>query len=328
MTAVIWTDVVQMFIYVAGAAVSFFVILREIPGGWAHVVAVAEPLGKFQLFDFRIGPDFFSRTYTFWAGFLGGCFLTTASHGTDQLMVQRLLAARDQRSSRAALMSSWVVIFVQFTLFLVIGTCLFTLYSDRHWTPPDVPDKLYPLFIWQHLPVGIAGLVIAAILAAAMSNLSAALNSLASTTVMDFWKPLMNRRVVQSSVIQSNVVQINNDAGWLWRSRMVTVAWAAVLFGVSMFAREWGSVLQAGLSIASVLYGSLLGVFLLGLLTRRVGENAAMFAMCAGLTLMLYVKFETSIAWTWYVLIGTAGTFGAGLAASLVFKEDPSGKTT
>ena len=313
MTAVIWTDVVQMFIYVAGAAVSFFVILREIPGGWGHVLAVAAPLNKFQVFDFRIGADFFSRTYTFWAGLIGGCFLTTASHGTDQLMVQRLLAARDQRSSRAALMSSWVVIFIQFTLFLVIGTCLFTLYSDRHWTPPGVPDKLYPLFIWEHLPVGIAGLVIAAILAAAMSNLSAALNSLASATVMDFWKPLSHQSPADEA--SSN----HDDANWLLRSRLVTVVWAGTLFGVAMFAREWGSVLEAGLSIASVLYGSLLGVFLLGLLTRRVGENAAMFGMCAGLALILYVKFETSIAWTWYVLIGTAATFLVGLAASLVF---------
>jgi SSS family solute:Na+ symporter len=323
MTAVIWTDVVQMFIYVAGAAVSFFVILREIPGGWPHVLAVAAPLGKLQVFDFHLGAGFFSRTYTFWAGLIGGCFLTTASHGTDQLMVQRLLAARDQRSSRAALMSSWVVIFIQFTLFLMIGTCLFTLYSDRHWTPPDVPDRLYPLFIWQHLPVGIAGLVIAAILAAAMSNLSAALNSLASATVMDFWKPLSG--ALSGPDPSGRGGTTNDDARWLRLSRRVTVVWAGVLFGVSMFAREWGSVLEAGLSIASVLYGSLLGVFLLGLLTRRVGEKAAMFGMCAGFALILYVKLETSIAWTWYVLVGTAGTFLAGLAASLIFKPDPSG---
>jgi SSS family transporter len=326
MTAVIWTDVVQMFIYVAGAAVSFFVILREIPGGWGHVLAAAAPLGKLHVFDFRIGPDFFSRTYTFWAGLIGGCFLTTASHGTDQLMVQRLLAARDERSSRAALMSSWVVIFIQFTLFLMIGTCLFTLYSDRRWTRPDVPDKLYPLFIWEHLPVGIAGLVIAAILAAAMSNLSAALNSLASATVMDFWKPLS--RGLSGPNASERVGVNNDDAHWLRLSRLVTVVWAGALFGVAMFAREWGSVLEAGLSIASVLYGSLLGVFLLGLATRRVGEKAAMFGMCAGLALILYVKFETSIAWTWYVLIGTAGTFSAGLLASLMFKENSSGKTT
>jgi len=331
MTAVIWTDVIQMFLYVAGAAVSFFVILREIPGGWAHVAAVAAPLGKFQIFDFHLGVGFFSRTYTFWAGLIGGCFLTTASHGTEQLLVQRLLAARDERSSRAALMASWVVIAVQFTLFLVIGTCLFTLYSDHHWTQPQVLDKLYPLFVWEHLPMGIAGLVIAAILAAAMSNLSAALNALASATIIDFWKPLLAARGGDVGNDSSN--DTGSDARWLGRSRQITVVWAAILFVVAMFARAWGSVLEAGLSIASVIYGSLLGVFLLGILTRRVGELAAMIAMCVGLVLMLYVKFETSIAWTWYVVIGTAGTFAAGLAASTLFpmkgaKENPSGKTT
>ena len=172
-----------------------------------------------------------------------------------------------------------MVIFIQFTLFLVIGICLFVLYSDNHWNLPDVPDKIYPLFIWQHLPVGISGLVIAAILAAAMSNLSAALNSLASTTVMDFLKPL-SRAVV-------------SDATWLRRARYATVLWGAILFGVALIARHWGSVLQAGLSIASIIYGSLLGVFLLGLLTRRVGEMAAMCAMASGLALMLYIRFFT-----------------------------------
>src|SRR5215475_2136043 len=126
MTAVIWTDVVQMTLYVVGAVVSFFVILGKIPGGWEHVAAVAGAAHKFTVFDFRFSPDmaFFSRTYSFWAGVAGGCFLTTASHGTDQLMVQRLLSARDESQSRAALLSSWIVIFVQFTLFLLIGVLL------------------------------------------------------------------------------------------------------------------------------------------------------------------------------------------------------------
>ena len=305
MTAVIWTDVVQMFLYVAGALLSFRVILGEIHGGWGHVAALAGPLGKFQVFDFGWS-HLFTAPYSFWAGIVGGTFLTTASHGTEQLLVQRLLAARNERQSRAALLASWVVIFIQFSLFLGIGVCLFTLYADRHWNPPDVPDKIYPLFIWEHLPVGISGLVIAAILAAAMSNLSAALNSLASTTVMDFWKPLSKPR---------------DDAHWLRISRHATVAWAAALFAVGLLARQWGGVLQAGLSIASILYGSLLGVFLLGLLTRRVGEVAAMCAMIAGLLLMLYLRFATPIAWTWYVLIGTAATFLTGIAASFVLKE-------
>ncbi|MBZ5600714.1 MAG: sodium:solute symporter [Acidobacteriia bacterium] len=302
MTAVIWTDVIQMFLYVAGAVVSFVVILHEIPGGWQHVTEVGA--GKFQIFDFGLS---FTRTYTFWAGAIGGCFLTTASHGTEQLLVQRLLAAPTERQSRAALMASWVVIFVQFTLFLVIGVCLFTFYSDHRLAAPSVPDRIYPLFVWEHLPVGISGLVIAAILAAAMSNLSAALNSLASTTVMDFLKPL-----VKGS---------GGDSDWLRRARYATVLWAAVLFFVGLLARQWGSVLQAGLSIASIIYGSLLGVFLLGLLTKRVGEKAAMIAMVAGLALMLYVRFATPIAWTWYVLIGTSATFAVGLAVSVWTKD-------
>jgi SSS family transporter len=308
LTAVIWTDVVQMILYVIGAILSFYILLDEIPGGWSHVVATAAPLGKLQVFDFRLAPPaiFFSRTYSFWAGIIGGCFLTTASHGTEQLMVQRLLAAPTEGQSRAALFASWVVIFIQFSLFLGIGVCLFVLYSENHWKQPDVQDKIYPLFIWQHLPIGVAGLVIAAILAAAMSNLSAALNSLASTTVMDFLKPLGAPA---------------SDSIWVGRARYATVLWGAILFAVALIARHWGSVLQAGLSIASIIYGSLLGVFLLGLLTTRVGETAAMIAMAAGLFLMLYVRLFTSIAFTWYVLIGTSATFATGLAASYLLRE-------
>ena len=188
MTAVIWTDVVQMSLYVFGAIASFFVILGQIPGGWAHVVAVAGAAHKFSIFDFRFSPTmaFFSRPYTFWAGLAGGCFLTTASHGTDQLMVQRLLSARNERQSRAALLASWAVIFFQFTLFLLIGVLLYVYYRDTGMPAPRQTDRIYPEFIWNHLPAGVAGLAIAAILAAAMANLSAALNSLASTTVVDF----------------------------------------------------------------------------------------------------------------------------------------------
>src|ERR1700736_1265871 len=150
MTAVIWTDVIQMSLYVTGAVVSFFVILGHIPGGWGHVAAVAGAAGKFTIFDFRFAPtlEFFSRPYTFWAGVAGGCFLTTASHGTDQLMVQRLLSARDERQSRRALLASWAVIFVQFTLFLLIGVLLYVHYADLHLTAPAQKDRLYPEFIW------------------------------------------------------------------------------------------------------------------------------------------------------------------------------------
>jgi Na+/proline symporter len=307
-----------MLLYVAGAIVSLVLLLHRIPGGWAHVAAVAGPLGKLQVFDFRLAAPavFFTRTYSFWAGVLGGTFLTTASHGTDQLMVQRLLAARNCGQSQAALLASWVVIFVQFTLFLAIGTCLFVLYREQGQAAPAVLDRLYPQYIWESLPAGVAGLVMAAILAAAMSNLSAALNSLASTTVLDLWKPLgsVNNMGVSAS-----------DATLLARSRYATVVWGIVLMGVALLARQWGNVLQAGLSIASIVYGSLLGVFLLGLFTRRVGEIAAMCGMSVGLILLLYVRFATPIAFTWYVMIGASATFTAAVLVSFVIKEPAHG---
>ena len=319
MTAVIWTDVVQMFLYVAGALLSFFVILHQIPGGWPHVAQVAEDAHKFQAFDFRfaLSSEFFARNYSFWAGLIGGCFLTTASHGTEQLLVQRLLAAKSEGQSRAALFSSWFVIFFQFALFLLIGLLLYVHYSDAHLGAPKPLESIYPAFIWQNLPAGVAGLVIAAILAAGMSNLSAALNALASTTVMDFFKPLLAARNAERP-----------ESYFLGVARWATVAWGVMLFVIGLLARNWGSVLEAGLTIASILYGSLLGVFLLGLLTKRVQENSAIIAMIAGLMVMIYVKQWTHIAFTWYVLIGTSATFFTGLLASLVIKETSHDRQT
>ena len=308
MTAVIWTDVVQMSLYVLGAVVSFFVILGQIHGGWAHVAQAAA--AKLTVFDFRFAPtlEFFSRKYSFWAGLAGGCFLTTASHGTDQLMVQRLLSARDERQSRTALLASWAVIFVQFTLFLLIGILLWVYYADRRFAPPERPDLLYASFIWQRLPAGVAGLVIAAILAAAMANLSAALNSLASTTVVDFYRA----RFRQAS--ESRALQL---------ARLATVGWGVGMLPIAIRASHSRSVLEAGLTIASIPSGMLLGVFLLGVLTTKPREGAAIAGVCAGLAVILFVTFRTPIAFTWYVAIGTTVTFGVGWAASLFERAVP-----
>jgi solute:Na+ symporter, SSS family len=334
MTAVIWTDVVQMILYVVGALVSFFVILHQIPGGWAHVAAVAAPLGKLRVFDFGFEwtPAFFSRTYTFWSGLVGGCFLTTASHGTEQLMVQRLLAARTERQSRAALFASWAVIFVQFGLFLLIGTALWVLYSERGIPAPNPPDRLYPGFVWNYLPPGVAGLVIAAILAAAMSNLSAALNALASTTIMDFYRPLRQAASAAREALVSSspggarataapVSVAAEERSEVRLARAATIAWGLVLLAIGTLARHWGPVLEAGLTIASIAYGGLLGVFLLGLLPRRVPETAAIIGMVAGVAVVVWIRLETHIAWTWYVSIGTLMTLLVALAVSLCWKE-------
>jgi solute:Na+ symporter, SSS family len=318
MSAVIWTDVVQMCLYVTGAVVSFFVILSHVPGGWPHVAAIAGSAGKFRLFDFGFAPTlaFFSRPYTFWAGLAGGCFLTMASHGTDQLMVQRLLSARNEGQSRAALISSWAVIFVQFTLFLLIGILLFVYYRDSGLTPPRQTDRIYPEFLWRNLAPGLAGLTIAAILAAAMANLSAALNSLAATTVVDFLHG-RTRGIPLSDGRGSDKGGSDADRSALWLARLATIVWAAVLLAIGILARRWGSVLEAGLTIASIPSGALLGVFLMGVLLRRPRGRAAVAGVVAGLAVILYVRFRTPIAFTWYVLIGTTVTFCAGFVASL-----------
>jgi len=312
MTAVIWTDVVQMFLYIAGAILSFFVILQQIPGGWSEVVRAGEAANKFRVFDFQFS---WTAPYNFWAGVIGGCFLTTASHGTEQLMVQRLLAAKDLAESRKALFASWAVIVFQFTLFLLIGVALWVYYGTSSMAPPPVKDQIYPAFIWSKLPVGVAGLIMAAILAAAMSNLSAALNSLASTTIMDFVRPLSRAG--------------RSESEYLRLARWATVGWSVALFLIGWASTGVKSVLEAALGIASIVYGSLLGVFLLGLLTRRAGEAAAMLGMLAGLATMIYVRFFTPIAWTWHVLIGTTATFAVGILLSPLFpREARDGRTS
>ena len=160
-----------------------FTILHLVPGGWTAIHSLAETAGKLQMFDFT--PTLW-KPYTFWAGLLGGAFLTTASHGTDQLIVQRLLAARNQRQSVTALLSSGGAILFQFALFLMVGVMLFVFYHQLPSASFRKADRIYPTFIVHEMPHGISGLLIAAILAAAMSNLSAALNSLSSSSIDGF----------------------------------------------------------------------------------------------------------------------------------------------
>src|SRR5215472_3014847 len=299
MAAVIWTDVSQLAIYVTGTVVAFFTILHLIPGGWPTVHSIAGNAGKFRVFDWSWR---LTDTYTFWSGIIGGTFLTTASHGTDQLIVQRLLAARTERQSKIALMTSGVIVFFQFSLFLLIGAMLFVYY--RFFPPAGGfarTDLIYPTFIVSRLPHGVSGLLISAILAAAMCNLSAALNSLSSTSIVDFY----GRIRPQSS--ESQRVQL---------SRIATVLWAVVLFGLAILARHGGKVIEAGLSIASVAYGSLLGVFLLGALTRTVSERGAIAGMVAGFAVNLYLWLCTDVSFPWYVVFGSIVTIVIGWSVS------------
>ena len=307
LAAVIWTDVVQTVIYVGGTLVGVFTILHLVPGGWTAIHSLAESTGKLQMFDFT--PTLW-KPYTFWAGLLGGAFLTTASHGTDQLIVQRLLAARNQKQSVTALLSSGAAILFQFALFLMVGVMLFAFYHQQPSAAFGKADRIYPTFIVHEMPHGISGLLIAAILAAAMSNLSAALNSLSSSSMMDFYlrrKPNIDERTKMRI------------------SRISTVLWAALLFALAVLSlHKVGRVIEVGLQIASVAYGALLGVFLLGVLTKRAHQRGATIALFCGFVMDLYVWLFTKIPWTWYVLIGSVITFAIGYAASLFTAEGDS----
>jgi solute:Na+ symporter, SSS family len=311
MAAVIWTDVVQLGIYVTGTLVAVFSILHLVPGGWQTIHGMAAQAGKFRMWD---GSTNLSAAYTLWAGIIGGAFLTTASHGTDQLIVQRLLSARNERQAKTALLSSGVAIFFQFSLFLFIGTMLFVFYK---LFPPSIAftrtDSIFPTFVVSRLPHGLSGLLISAILAAAMSNLSAALNSLSSTTIVDFY---------------ARISPLSTEERRVHLSRLATIGWALLLFGLALFARNGGKVLEMGLSIASVAYGSLLGVFLLGVLTKRASENGAMLGMLCGLAFNVYLWLFTGVAFTWYVVFGSMVTFMVGCGFSWFMPNTRNSKTT
>lgn len=302
--AVIWTDLIQLVIYIGGSLLAAYELLHLVPGGWQAIAAEASAAGKFQFVSFKFD---LSVPFTFWAGLLGGTFLTMASHGTDQLLVQRLLTCRNKRESQKALVLSGFVVFVQFALFLTIGVMLFAYYKFFPLqTKLASNDEIFPTFIVQRLPHGISGLVIAAIFAAAMSNLSGSLNSLSSSTVIDFYKPLVKPHATDEDLLKL--------------SRWLTAGWGLVLICIAILARSWGSVFTTGLTIASLVYGPMLGAFLLGVLTKRANQIGVMCGMALSLASMLIIKiqFAAAIAWTWYVLIGTAICFAFGYAVSLL----------
>lgn len=306
--AVVWTDFIQICIYMAGAILSLVLLLRAIPGGWPQVAAIAASHGgKLQVFHFNFS---WTQPYTFWSGLLGGTFLTMATHGTDQLMVQRLLAARSQRESTWALLSSWIVIFFQFSLFLLIGVALFAFYQTHALRLSAGAfgrlDRLYPQFVALHLPAGVAGLVLAAILAASMSNLSAALNALSSSTVVDFYRPFL--------------APGRDDRHYLWVSRVATVGWMLVMGAVAYASRHSHSVLESGLAIISYPFSGLLGVFLLGTLTRRANEIGAIVGLIVGVATTLALS-HYGVAYTWFAVAGTLVTFGVGYLISALTRS-------
>jgi len=289
-SAVIWTDVVQLFVYVAGALVVFTSLLMLIPGGWAEVVRVGTASGKFRILNLS---TVLSQPYTLWAGVIGGIALTLSTHGTDQYLVQRLLSARSSQEASRGLILSGFLVFAQFVMFLLIGVMLFTYY--QHVPLPRTlarNDELLPTFIVTSLSHGAAGFIVAAIVAAALSP---SLNAMAATTVNDFYVKYFRKDADEATLMKV--------------SRRWTIIWGVVQIGVALGA-QWmqRSVLDAGLAVLSYTSGSVLGAFLLGTLVPSVEEGPAFIGMVAGLMVMTVVWGWTTVAFTWYVFIGAATT--------------------
>jgi solute:Na+ symporter, SSS family len=298
MKAVIWTDVAQLLLYLTGSMITFVLLLHRIPGGWGEVTQVAASAGhKLQIFDFSFN---LATKYTFWSGVIGGAFLTMGSHGTDQTIVQRLLAARNQRDSRMALLASGVIVLFQFMVFLLIGVLLYVVSQHSPLLAQgERTDRILPVFLVREMPPGLAGLLLASIIAVAMSNASGSLNSLAASSVLDFAR-LRGRTT--------------DPAHFLRLSQRMTLLWGLVLMGFGFV--KWGPLLETGLTVASLPLGSLLGLFLLGTLDRSATGRGALIGMFAGLGAALCVLRFTSVAYTWYVLIGAVVTFAVGALSS------------
>ncbi len=314
MEAVIWVEVIQLGIYIAGAIAAAVVLIGAIDGGFGAAAALATQYNKFSLFDFTLD---FTKTFTFWSGLIGGCFLTMSTHGTDQYLVQRYLCTDRPRKAATALLTSGAIVLAQFIGFLFIGILLFAFYkpfADPGYAtavstafPFTGGDRVFPDFITKHLPSGLSGLVVAAIFAAAMSS---SLNSIAATAVNDLYRP-----------IRSGF----SDKHYLKVSHVLTLVWGVVQIAVALGVRHQGrSALDQALSIASLINGPVLGVFLVGTFLRRVSQPPALIGMLASIVSMLYIFFWTKLAWTWYVFVGSLVTFVVAWLVSFAFAPAPA----
>ncbi|MEZ6053096.1 MAG: sodium:solute symporter [Planctomycetaceae bacterium] len=301
MRSVVWNDCLQLLVYFIGGIVTLWLLVSTIDGGWDRLLAFGVGEHKFRLFDFSWD---LSDPMTFWAGLIGGSFLSLGTHGTDQMIVQRLLSARSQREAAQALTLSGVLVLVQFALFLLIGVALALFFAEH---PPsgtiDRGDAAYIEYIVRHMPSGLAGLVLASVFAAAMSTLSSSLNSSAATLVGDFSRPSDG-----SSAVENQRLQL---------SRGFTIIFGVIQAGLAIVAAQLSqSVVLDALAIAGFTAGVMLGVFSIGLFIRRAGQSAAVLGMIAGLAVLGVVKFQTLIAWPWYPLIGSLTTVFTSWALS------------
>jgi SSS family transporter len=303
--SVVWVDVSQMAIYLVGGIAALVVLGQVVPGGWDAIIQAARPAGKLRVFHFD---GSMADANWFWTGLVGGCFLTMASHGADQLIVQRLLAAPSLNGARKALIGSSLLVMTQFALFLLVGVGLWAYF---HGTAFESPDEIFPRFIIERMPPGLAGLLLAAIMAAMMSTVSSSLNSLASSTTFDVYAPLTGR----------------TDSRHLLKvGRGFTLLWAAVLLGGAMAfqqALEGTPVVVVALQIASFTYGGLLGGFLLALLVHRADQRDAILAIAVAVLAMgtLWVLQRTGVIpplvnTLWFAALGSLLAVVVGFVSS------------
>lgn len=299
MKAVVWTELLQAGVYLLGGISAIVLLGKVVPGGWNEILEAASSAGKTRAIDTYAG---FDRPHTLFAGLFGGAFLSMASHGADQLIVQRLLSSRSLADARRALIGSGIVVFAQFALFLAVGIGLWRLYEGRTFA---AADAVFPTFIVEQMPPGLVGLILAAVVAATMSTHSGAINSLAAAATHDIYLPLTGRTA--------------DDPRTLGVGKLFALGWGTVLtLGALLFREEGTPVVVIALSIASFTYGALLGAFLLGIFWRRAGQRDAIAGMTVGILAMAFVIFAkpVAIAWPWYVLLGTAITFATGALCS------------
>lgn len=306
MRSVVWNDCIQFVIYMLGGIAALFIITSNIPGGWDQVTEYARTSGKATLFETGF---VISDAFNIWAGLIGGAVLTIGTHGTDHMMVQRYLSARSERDAgRAILCSSFVVLF-QFALFLFIGIQLACFYSLEGHVAPERADEVFAHFIVNTFPqnTGLIGLMLAAILSAAMSTLSSSLNASASAVLNDFYVPMCTTPPSPQAQLSA--------------SRWLTVAFGVLQIGIGCWAITLEeTVVNNALTIAGFSAGLLLGIFTLGVLSKKVNQVSALIGAFAGLVVLISVQFSGSkplVAWPWLALVGSVTTFTAGQLASL-----------
>ena len=303
---VIWVDAIQMFIYIGGAILAGIYLINNISGNVGEIFSSAEITSKLSVFNFGFDKGFagfFSQPYTLLSGLIGGAFLSMSSHGTDQLIVQRLLAAKDLGESKKALVTTGVIIIFQFALFLIVGVLLYAYYGLINVKS----DEIFPKFIIEVLPSGVKGIIIAGLFAAALSTLAGSITSLSSSVMLDLYIPF-----------RKNIDEKKN----LLYSKLLTIFWAVMLiFSAFIFMESSKAVVEIALSIASFTYGGLLGTFLLGLSNKKIKQNHAIAGFISAIIIMSFIIVFKVVAWTWFILIGVCVTLLVGNLFELLTRK-------